>query len=86
VTIVADCARPELIREIKKAGYTIVESPKGSGSVKDGINMVKSFDLYLNGTNLVSEANKYVWRLDKNGDAMDEPVKQDDDIFDATRY
>jgi phage terminase large subunit len=35
VLIVADNARPELIQQIKKAGYKIIPCEKGKGSIQD---------------------------------------------------
>lgn len=86
VKIVADSARPEMIQQIKNAGYWIEPSTKGAGSVKEGIEKVLQFKLHLNGANLVKEGHQYVWKLDRNGNSTDEPIKQRDDGMDSIRY
>jgi phage terminase large subunit len=64
--IVADNARPEIIEQIKNAGYMIKACEKGKNSIQDGISKVQEFDLMLRGENLIKEAGSYCWKLDKN--------------------
>jgi phage terminase large subunit len=63
--IYADSARPEMIAEIKKAGYKIVGVSKYAGSVKDQIQNVQQYDLYVNGKNITREIAGYMWKKDK---------------------
>jgi len=37
-------------------------------------------------TNLISELQSYRWKKDKNGNILEEPVKDMDDACDALRY
>lgn len=84
IKIFADAARPDTIKEIDEAGFNIAAADK---SVKDGINLVKSRPLKIfRSPGLVKEIRAYKWKTDKNGKAIDEPVKLNDDGLDAMRY
>jgi phage terminase large subunit len=84
IEISCDYARPEIIQELKEAGYWAVNAKK---SVKEGIDTVKQFHVYLSDSdeNLKKEYDNYMWK--KVGDRiLDEPVKQWDDAMDSIRY
>jgi phage terminase large subunit len=83
--IYCDSARPDTIEEMQRSGLRAVTSDK---SVWDGIQMVKSKQLYItkNSINLLKELKSYKWRVDKNGRVLEEPVKFRDDLVDAMRY
>lgn len=65
---------------------------KGAGSVLEGINKSKSLLVHDRLTmdpsceDLAWEKENYSWKVDKNDDALDEPIKQDDDACDMERY
>lgn len=65
---------------------------KGGGSVLEGINKSKSLLLHGKLTmdpsceDLAWEKENYSWKLDKNDEALDEPVKANDDACDMERY
>jgi len=82
--IYADYARPEIIEDIKRAGFSISEANK---NVKDGINTIKSKEIYIHhqSINLLKEYKLYSWKK-KNEQILDEPVKMWDDALDALRY
>lgn len=73
VLIVADSARPEIIAEIKKAGFRIVGADKNPGSVLRGIDRVKQQQIYYIGSNLEKEYLAYAWRTKRSGEVLDEP-------------
>jgi phage terminase large subunit len=82
--IYADYARPEMIADIRKAGYNIKEANK---SVKEGIDWIKSNQLFVVDTsiNLIKEFKTYKFKT--NGDQiLEEPVKVNDDLIDSFRY
>lgn len=84
VEIMCDWARPEMIQELKEAGYYALNAKK---SVKEGIDTVKQFHVHLSDSdvNLRKEYDNYMWK--KIGDQiLDEPVKQWDDAMDSIRY
>ncbi len=76
---------PDRIQELFEAGFNAQPSDK---NVKDGIDFVKTLKLhYLNNSpDLIKEVTGYVWKVDKNGHPLDEPVKFMDHGCDATRY
>ena len=85
IKIWADSARPDLISKWSANGYNISKANK---SVFEGINAVKSFELYVTkqSTNILKELGLYAWKVDKDGKTLDEPIKLNDDAMDAIRY
>ncbi len=83
--IFCDHARPEVIEDLRRAGFNAKEADK---SVKAGIDYVKSRPLYITkqSVNIIKEIRSYKWKVDKNGNTLDEPVKFKDDAMDAGRY
>lgn len=86
VLIVADAARPEIIAEIKRAGYRIVGADKNPGSVKRGIDRVCQHQIVYAGDNLKREYLSYAWRKKRSGEILDEPQDGNDHLMDALRY
>lgn len=83
-TIVADYARPEIIEQIRRAGYNIHNAIK---NVKEGIDAVKSIGLnyHFESKNIAREFRNYKWKV-INDKLQDEPVKMHDDCLDSVRY
>jgi phage terminase large subunit len=87
VLIVADAARPEIISDIKQAGWRIVPANKDSGSVQRGISRVQERQIKFAGLNLKKEYLSYAWRKKRStGETIYEPDKCDDDLMDSLRY
>lgn len=86
VLIVADSARPEIIAEIKNAGFRCVGADKNAGSVKRGIDRVCQRQIAYNGENLKREYLSYAWRKKRDGEILDEPQDGNDHIMDSLRY
>ncbi len=87
---VADSARPETISYLKRNGYPRMQpSVKGSGSVEDGIEFLKSFDIVIHPrcTWTHREFLHYSWKVDKRTNEI-LPVLEDKDnhVIDAARY
>ena len=82
--IIADYARPEIIEELRRNGYNVMNAKK---DVKEGIDAVKSSRLYIKNTsiNTWKEIRNYKWKM-KGDIILDEPVKFMDDAMDAMRY
>lgn len=80
-----DCAEPDRIEEISKAGFNIYPADK---EVNIGIDFCKRHKFYTLGSNvnLNKERAIYKWRQDKNGNVLDEVVKYMDHLMDAKRY
>lgn len=82
--IVADYARPEIINDIKREGYTIVNAIK---DVKDGLNAIKLFKVYVDSSagNIIKENENYKYKK-VGGVITEEVIKLWDDAADAIRY
>lgn len=82
--IYADSARPEIIQELRRAGYNMKVAKK---EVKAGIDFLKRSEIKIKSSslNLLSEIKTYNWKT--NGTIiLDEPVKLNDHALDAMRY
>ena len=86
VLIVADSARPEIIAEIKEAGFRIIGADKNPGSVLRGIDRVSQRQIVYSGKNLKREYLSYPWRTKRSGEVLDEPQDGNDHLLDALRY
>lgn len=86
VLIVADSARPEIIAEIKAAGYRVIGADKAPGSVLRGIDYVSQRQIVYAGENLRREYLSYAWRKKRSGEVLDEPQDGNDHSMDAIRY
>ncbi len=85
--MICDNSRPEMIEDLKQAGFNVKPSFKYAGSVVDGINRVKNFNLKVvrPSRNLLDEIATYVYR-EKNDVLLEEPEKGTDHAVDAMRY
>lgn len=88
--ITADSARPETISYMKRNGYPRIQSAaKGAGSVEDGIEWLKSFDLIVHPRckHAISELSAYRYKQDKLTGAV-LPIFEDKNnhLIDALRY
>ena len=83
---IADSANPQSIEELKRNGINC--KPVKKNSILHGIDLVKRHNFYVNkySKNLIDELNNYVWKSDKNGNNLDEPVDNDNHILDGIRY
>lgn len=83
--IYCDAAEPDRIEEFCRAGFNAHPADK---AVKTGIDFCKSQKFFTLASNvdLNKERGVYKWRVDKNGRALDEPVKFMDHLMDAKRY
>lgn len=86
VLIVGDSARPEIIAEIRSAGYRIVGADKNAGSVKRGVDRVSQKQIVYAGEDLKREYLSYAWRKKRTGETLDEPEDGNDHLMDALRY
>jgi phage terminase large subunit len=88
IVIVADSARPEMIADIRKAGFHIIPCTKYKGSVVEGINTVKKFNLKVvaGSKNLFREITNYSWKEKDGRFVDDEPVDAVNHSMDGGRY
>ena len=74
VLIVADGARPEIIAEIKQAGFLCTSADKSAGSILRGIDRVQQHQVVYDGKNIEKEYLTYAWRKTRTGETLDVPV------------
>jgi phage terminase large subunit len=86
--IVADSAEPKSIQELYAAGWNVHPAIKGPDSVRAGINKVKQFRIVVTSRsyNLIRELKNYRWKMDKDGNSLNEPIDNYNHGLDAVRY
>ena len=88
--LTADNARPETISYMKRHGFPRIQpSIKGKGSVEDGIEFIKNFDLVVHPrcVHTIDELSSYSYKIDpKTNEIL--PVLEDkkNHVIDALRY
>ena len=86
--VIADCAEPQRIFEIKQAGFNVHGCRKGKDSASRGIDLIKRYHVFVdyNSSNLIEELRGYKWKVNASGQILDEPLKFKDHLMDARRY
>lgn len=88
-TITADSARPETVSYMRRQGFKIVPAIKGPGSIEDGVEFLKSYDIVIHERckNTASEFQLYSWKIDKKTDEV-LPILEDkyNNCIDSVRY
>jgi phage terminase large subunit len=81
--IIADSAEPKSIEELKRKGWKIQGAYKGADSIRNGIDKIKQFDVFVdqNSTNILDEYALYCWKRNS-----DKPEDQNNHAMDAIRY
>ena len=80
-----DSAEPARIADFSTAGFDVL------GALKDvtaGIDKIKAMNIFVTkrSLNIINELDLYSWKLDRNGEPLDEPIKENDDACDSFRY
>jgi phage terminase large subunit len=83
---ICDSANPQAIEELKRQG--INAKPVKKNSILHGIDMIKRSEFYIHesSVNLENELMSYIWKTDKNGNNLDEPVDDNNHLIDSLRY
>ena len=87
--IKADNARPETISFMRRRGFNISAAKKWQGSIEDGIEFLKSYDIVIHPRcrHTIDEFNHYSYKVDKQtGEVLPIVVDSFNHIIDATRY
>lgn len=86
--IYADCARPEIIAEINRAGFNTFGAVKGDGSIVYGIDLMKRYKIMITerSINTLKEFRNYQWLKDKDGNPTGKPIDKYCHSIDAIRY
>jgi len=85
----ADSARPETVSYMRRQGFRITGALKGQGSLEDGIEFLKSFDIIVHPRcrNVINELTLYAYKQDPQTQEI-LPVLEDKNnhTIDALRY
>ena len=86
--VIADSAEPKSIDDIKGYGISILPTVKGKDSVRYGINVVQEQQISVTkqSINLIKEFRNYLWKVDREGNILQEPEGGLDHHMDAIRY
>ena len=88
--IVADSARPETISHVRKHGFPkIIEAIKGKGSVEDGVEFLKTYDIIVHPRcrHTIDELTNYSYKIDKETDMVTSVLEdKHNHVIDALRY
>lgn len=89
-TIVADCAEPKSIEELKRKGITRIRAcEKGSDSILHGIQKLQQYEIIIhpNCTDILTEFENYSWQKDKKtNEYINKPIDNFNHYIDALRY
>lgn len=85
--VVCDSARPDKITELQAAGFNAFGAKKGQGSIIDGIDIVKKYNIFLiSAENTRNEVNLYKWARDREKNPTGKPEDKNNHSLDALRY
>lgn len=84
----ADCAEPKAIAVLRGKGFRVHKSYKPGDARKAGIKLINSHKIFIheNSANMQNEITSYSYKLDIDGEPIDDVVKKDDHLMDAMRY
>jgi phage terminase large subunit len=83
---IADSANPQAIEELRRANINC--KPVKKSSILRGLDLIKRSGFYVHylSKNLQNELQSYSWKVDKNGNNLDEPVDSMNHLIDGIRY
>lgn len=88
--IKADSARPETISYMQRHGFPqIVAAAKGPGSVEDGVEFLKTYDIIVHPRcqHTIDELSFYSWEVDpKTEEVLPKLADKKNHVIDALRY
>ena len=86
--VIADSAEPKSIAQLFDLGINVIDSIKGKDSVLAGIQKVKEYNIKITAgsRNGIRELKHYRWKMDRNGESLNEPIKMYDHLLDSVRY
>ena len=87
--IIGDSASPDIVQYMKRRGFTIRNSRKGTNSVEEGVDFMQSHDIVVHPDckHVVDELNTYSYKIDKETEeVLPELEDRDNHVIDACRY
>ena len=85
----ADSARPETVSYMKRQGFRITSALKGQGSIEDGVEFLRSFDIIVHPrcVKVAEELTLYAYKVDEHtGDILPVLDDKNNHTIDALRY
>ena len=85
----ADSARPETVSYMKRQGFKIVSALKGQGSIEDGVEFLRSFDIIVHPrcVKVAEELTLFAYKVDQHtGDILPYLDDKNNHTIDALRY
>jgi phage terminase large subunit len=79
---------PDMISQLRRLGQPVTMARKAAGSIKAGIAKLNEYNVFYTASskNLATEKSKYMWKMDENGKATNDPIDDFNHLMDATRY
>lgn len=88
--IIADCAEPKSIEEMKRAGIQKIRAcQKGPDSIIHGIQELQQYQIIVHPSceGIITEFENYSWQKDRaTGEYINKPIDQFNHYIDALRY
>jgi phage terminase large subunit len=88
--IIADCAEPKSIEELKRSGITRIRAcEKGNDSILHGIQKLQQYEIIIhpNCSGILTEFDNYSWQKDKvTNEYINKPIDSFNHYIDALRY
>jgi len=85
----ADSARPETVSYMRRQGYRIAGALKGQGSIEDGVEFLRSFDIIVHPRckKVAEELTLYAYKVDPHtGEVLPVLDDKNNHTIDALRY
>lgn len=86
--VIADCAEPKSIEEIRRLGHYIIPSKKGADSIKNGLDILRRYTMHVTRRShgIIDNLKRYKYKVDKDGNKTNEPIDEFNHGIDAIRY
>lgn len=83
-----DCAEPKSIQELCDMNLNAQPAIKGPDSVRAGIDFLKQQKIHIieGSENISKEQKSYIWKEDKDGNALNVPIDINNHAMDGIRY
>ena len=87
-TITADSAEPKSIDELRSLGLYVHGAKKGKDSINNGIQWIQDLEIIVHPrcVNFLTEISNYMWKSDRFGKRLNEPIDDFNHLMDAMRY
>lgn len=88
-TIIADCAEPKSIAELREFGLPRVRaSKKGADSILNGVQRIQDYEIIIHPRCVffLTEISQYQWEKDRFGKYTGKPEDDNNHLMDAMRY